>query len=397
MWSNPVELDQDIIDFGRRLDCDWIGAVLIEPDAAYEYDQCHNNVSIHTQIYGGTGCIGWYFVRGFGTLQAIRHTVWKNSDTLIDVTPYRDGRDYIIFGSSRNQTKDYSISNCYFQSLDKYLIQETENMYYVYQLEDPRTRIPFYIGKGTKGRAQTHLRNIPVTRNVYKENKIASIRSAGLEPVVRYLAENIADEELAYNIEASLIRQYGRKGYDPEGILTNICEDSRPPNHQGRTYEQIYGTERAEEQRQKRALKQKERGGYGPKCHTAETKKKISQRMAGENNPRFGVKVSGTDTAKKISLRRLGTKCYSRTSLLCVENHETDTKEFVYMNDLTDYCKENDRSYGTFLKQLYQNWPVSRRGLNKGLKIRYATEQEKIEFDGIRQDVTENTFKGLSL
>ena len=162
-------------------------------------------------------------------------------------------------------------------------------MFYVYQLTDPRNNQPFYIGKGTGNRAKTHLLEIPDTRNVYKENKIAAIRREGLEPKIEYIAENISDEKIAYNIEAELIKKYGRKGYDTGGILTNICPDARPPNHKGRSYEQIYGPERALIERKKRADIQLSRGGYGPEKHTEETKQKIKNKA---NEARLTAKFS---------------------------------------------------------------------------------------------------------
>ena len=86
-------------------------------------------------------------------------------------------------------------------------------MYYVYELIDPRTNQPFYIGKGKGRRAKTHLWEVPETRNRYKENKIESIRKVGLEPKIHYVVENIQDSDLAYEIESLLIKKYGRKKF----------------------------------------------------------------------------------------------------------------------------------------------------------------------------------------
>ena len=171
MWEIPGKIDNNICNFARKLSCDYIRAVEVDYEPAYEYDNCHNNVKIHKSIYGGEAIIGWYFIKGFNTIQAIRHTVWKNKNRIIDITPFRDKRKYNLFAKSIEQIEDYSISNCYFRFLDKYLEQETEIMYYVYQLVDPRNNQPFYIGKGKGRRAKTHLWEIPETRNVYKENK----------------------------------------------------------------------------------------------------------------------------------------------------------------------------------------------------------------------------------
>lgn len=72
---------------------------------------------------------------------------------------------------------------------------------------------------------------------------------------------------------------------------------------------------------------------------------------------------------------------------------------FVYSNDLHKFCLDNNYSHGTFKKQLSENWPRSKKGKNKGLCIRYATETEISSYiiGGTKQDVEENTFSGLSL
>ena len=222
-------------------------------------------------------------------------------------------------------------------------MQEIEIMYYVYMLTDPRKELPFYIGKGTGRRAKTHLWEVPETRNEHKENKIAAIRQAGLEPGIEYLVENLQDENLAYDIEAALIKYYGRKGYDPGGILTNICEDSRPPNHKGKSYEQIYGSkERADEQRQMRSRLQKERGGYGPREHSAETKKKISEKGAG--------RVMGPcPEERKQKIRENRTPLYGAAHPESKHWRLTSPQNEVYehIGNLAGLCKQLGLSFAT--------------------------------------------------
>jgi len=129
--------------------------------------------------------------------------------------------------------------------------------YYVYMLLDPRTNKPFYVGKGKGNRAKFHLKEtIETTINIRKYNKIQSILKNGLEPKIVYHAIELTEVD-AYNAEANLIKQYGRKGYDTHGILLNICEDNRPPGNdnfvtnnpgkrmKGKTYEELYGQEKA--------------------------------------------------------------------------------------------------------------------------------------------------------
>lgn len=242
-------------------------------------------------------------------------------------------------------------------------------MYYVYELIDPRHNIPFYVGKGTGRRAKTHLWEVPETRNEHKENKIAAIRREGLEPTIKYIVENIEDEEIAYDIEASLIKHYGRKGYDRDGILTNICVDSRPPNHKGKTYEEIYGIERAAEQREKRARLQKERGGYGPKKHSPKTRKILSEKSSGKNNGMYG-KTHSCETIEKIKNNRTIATGKDHPLSKCYKLISADGKEYIlYGGELAAFCKENNLSLGTFHKTLSEEWPPSKKGKNKGWKI----------------------------
>lgn len=104
------------------------------------------------------------------------------------------------------------------------------NHYYVYILRDPRRdNEPFYVGKGSGRRVRVHLtENKKSSENSWKYSKIQKIREAGLEPVVEYYATDLVEDD-AYDLEARLIKQYGRAKIDEGGILTNRCMDNRPP------------------------------------------------------------------------------------------------------------------------------------------------------------------------
>lgn len=237
-------------------------------------------------------------------------------------------------------------------------------MYYIYMLIDPRKNLPFYIGKGKGRRAQTHLWEIPETRNEYKENIIAAIRSLGLEPEIRYLIENIEDETTAYNIEATLIKAYGRKGYDPGGILANICEDSRPPNHKGKKYEEIYKSkERADAQRALRSKLQKERGGYGPRQHSLETRRKISEKGRGR-------KLGPCSEERKQKIRENRTPARGEShpeSKHWVLTSPTGEK-YEQIGDLTGLCNSIGISPAT-MHAAYSKKRIPNRGPAKGWKI----------------------------
>jgi hypothetical protein len=104
-------------------------------------------------------------------------------------------------------------------------------MYYIYELIDPTTLLPFYVGKGKGKRAQYHIdqnRKGKNTENIHKDNIIRQLLAEGLEPIINYVFWT-EDENTAYEHEELLINQYGRKWYDKDGILTNVCEGNKPP------------------------------------------------------------------------------------------------------------------------------------------------------------------------
>lgn len=94
-------------------------------------------------------------------------------------------------------------------------------MFYVYALTDPRNGDrPFYIGKGVDRRAWSHLLPSARKQNCSKMATIKAIRAEGLEPGVKILEENLV-EQIAFEREIALIREYGRK-VDGTGCLTNL-------------------------------------------------------------------------------------------------------------------------------------------------------------------------------
>jgi hypothetical protein len=82
-------------------------------------------------------------------------------------------------------------------------------MYYVYEHLRNDTNEVFYVGKGKEYRA-----NSTKNRNVYWKNVVKKANGF----TVRFVAENIDDEELAYFCEEERIDQLKRRGV----ILTNL-------------------------------------------------------------------------------------------------------------------------------------------------------------------------------
>lgn len=75
------------------------------------------------------------------------------------------------------------------------------NDYYVYGYFDPRTMVPFYIGKGKDKRMFAHLSDSSETK---KTQKIEELENENLEPIIRILANDLSEEQ-ALLIESTLI------------------------------------------------------------------------------------------------------------------------------------------------------------------------------------------------
>ena len=222
-------------------------------------------------------------------------------------------------------------------------------MYYVYELIDPRVNLPFYVGKGKDKRVYFHLseKSRAKSDNFKKFDKIKKIRKEGYEPEVK-IVQYFEDENGAYEYEEKLIRTYGRRNIDEGGILTNICESSRPPKLKGRTYQEIYG-DKWEEQIQKRLKTKEERGNYGGvRKHTEETKRKISEKVAGKNNPNYGNHHS-EETLSKISKSLKETYENGRKNNTAKKFILTspEGEKFEVYGELKKFCKLKNISYAT--------------------------------------------------
>lgn len=362
---------------------------------------CEYNCDSYVSRFGGEKVEGVYVLQHniLQLYQLVRHFIVFDGNDYIDVTPFEDCRVFNWFLPLKIGSYNTFVQSL--ESINTEVKQETENMFYVYCYIDPTTDLPFYVGKGKQTRALVHIKHAKkerASKNTTRFlNKLESLLKQDVEPKIVYLAQNIENESDAYNIEECFIKQYGRKGYDDNGILLNVCEGSRPPSHRGRTYQQIYG-DRSEEQRKKRHDLQIQAGGwFKGRRHSDETKKKHSVKFSGKNNPRFGVKVAGTTTAKKISAALKGKKHYNRSDikLLYIEGINI----FIHSNDLETFCGLNGYSFGTFRSQLHKNWPTSHKGKNKGLLIRLATETEITSYviGGVKKDVSTDSLKNLSL
>lgn len=117
------------------------------------------------------------------------------------------------------------------------------NIYYVYQLVNPRSSLPFYIGRGKGARAWSHLTFQSRTHNPHKDRKIRKIQSLGLKVGVEMIAESLTFEE-SIQIESATINRIGLDN------LTNICPDANPPRKCG-VDNSFYGRTHSKESKEK--------------------------------------------------------------------------------------------------------------------------------------------------
>jgi hypothetical protein len=168
-------------------------------------------------------------------------------------------------------------------------------MYYVYHYIDPRTMLPFYVGKGKDNRCYDHLtESEDTTENRHKFYKIQYLVTNNTPPIIKKIIENITDEQVAYDLEEKEILKYGRIGFEENGILTNICLGNTPPNPKGKVRSVEHckalsiantGKKKAPEAIQKTLDTKRKNGtlvsGMKGKKHNESTKSKIRQRKAG--------------------------------------------------------------------------------------------------------------------
>jgi hypothetical protein len=148
-----------------------------------------------------------------------------------------------------------------------------DDTYFVYILLNPLDdNAPFYVGKGSNNRIKEHLYETPdTTANFRKFNTIRKILSAGYNDVPHIKVVENVDENTAYRIEEDLIKRLGRKGYEENGILTNLAISQRPPSRKG--------TKLSEETKKKISENRK---GKGTQPHSAEHNLRVSQALKGK-------------------------------------------------------------------------------------------------------------------
>lgn len=116
----------------------------------------------------------------------------------------------------------------------------TRKDFYVYELIDPRTKKPFYVGKGCGDRYKDYYKSDPHT-STHTKLVIESIRADGEEVSVKLTQKDLTEDE-ALELESALIKNYGRITRDVNGILTNKFEKDRRKAKNKKAVQDEYAT-----------------------------------------------------------------------------------------------------------------------------------------------------------
>lgn len=94
------------------------------------------------------------------------------------------------------------------------------NEFYVYVYFHPQTKKPFYVGKGKGSRLNNHWNRRFNHSNKFLKNTLLKIDKIGLVPIIEKVKENLNNFDSFFE-EYKLIKKYGRRGVDKNGILCN--------------------------------------------------------------------------------------------------------------------------------------------------------------------------------
>jgi hypothetical protein len=115
----------------------------------------------------------------------------------------------------------YSIEGLYtFYRIYILEYQVQDNKYYVYELIDPRTEKPFYVGKGSGERINNYFKDYPKV-NQHTRVILEEIALSGKSLQLNIVSESLSEID-AIDTEKILIKKYGRLLKEPGGLLTNI-------------------------------------------------------------------------------------------------------------------------------------------------------------------------------
>jgi len=100
--------------------------------------------------------------------------------------------------------------------------------------------------------------------------------------------------------------------------------------------------------------------GFSGKKHSEEAKKRISEKVAGKNNPRYGVKLS-QETRNKISENRTPKFGKDNPNSKTWRIVSPENKEYIITGALKEFCESQNISYATMSAAIKYNRKGPRR------------------------------------
>ena len=230
--------------------------------------------------------------------------------------------------------------------------------FFVYVYKDPVTLVPFYVGKGCGNRHMSHVSETDHYNRRFK-GVLKKLRNSGLAPIVEKVIENV-DDETAKAEEMRLIKLWGRRGYEADGILVNqtLGGDGRSGfKLSEQTIKKI-----ADAQRGKPRPHSRDAVSSGTKeaMSNPEIRQKIRDAKIGKPCPE--------STKKKLSIhfaetrRGAGNPAAKTWKVVSPDGMETVT------DDLVGFCGGRGLSY-VGLKAAYRNNRPVMRGSSKGWSL----------------------------
>jgi len=100
--------------------------------------------------------------------------------------------------------------------------------------------------------------------------------------------------------------------------------------------------------------------GFSGRKHSEEAKKRISEKVAGKNNPRYGVKLS-QETRNRISQNRAPKFGKDNPNSKTWRIISPENKEYIITGALKEFCKSQNISYATMSAAIKYDRKGSRR------------------------------------
>ena len=213
-----------------------------------------------------------------------------------------------------------------------------EERFYVYHLIDPRTNVPFYVGKGTGFRYYAHFSDNPNTcRNKRLFGHIKKMRAEGVEPIAIKIKENLKEID-AFLIEEQEIKKYGRIKLDEGGILFNLQEGGFGPPRLVGEDNAFYGRTHSEET--KRIISENNKGRKRSEAH----RQSISKAQKGvpkseEHRRKIGEKSRGRSHTEEAKEKLAN--AFAKLWIITLPSGEE-----ILVKNLNKFCKENGLAQG---------------------------------------------------